>query len=246
MGLTFCLFYTLSLCIIFLWILFSFFHTLQQDNRQYLNSLLLSYWARYQQEGYESIIRQIREEKQVDYIVIVSDSDGKILTSYFPGIYRKNRQLFVLTDYPENGRLEIKIDEKRVTFLTDSLRLNPNLTFRIIINTEKTQLILRIFQRSYFEIIVFLIGFSFLTGTLVTIWALRPINFLNREIHKLIDNTDVRSRLRTRGVNDQLDNLIIHINLFLDRIEVLVGGMHQALDNTAHDLRTPLTRMKGK
>src|SRR5204863_4194100 len=46
--------------------------------------------------------------------------------------------------------------------------------------------------------------------------------------------------------NDEWDRVAENLNLMLDRIETLMGEVKQMSDNVAHDLRTPLTRMRGR
>ena len=50
---------------------------------------------------------------------------------------------------------------------------------------------------------------------------------------------------RPRETGDALDELGIQVNAMLDRIESLIAGMRGALDNVAHDLRTPMMRLRG-
>jgi signal transduction histidine kinase len=49
----------------------------------------------------------------------------------------------------------------------------------------------------------------------------------------------------TGGGNDAIDELTVLFNAMLDKIEGLVTAMRSALDNVAHDLRTPLTHLRG-
>jgi signal transduction histidine kinase len=53
-------------------------------------------------------------------------------------------------------------------------------------------------------------------------------------------------RIPLRGSNDEWDRVAENLNLMLDRIETLMGEVKQVSDNVAHDLRTPLTRMRGR
>ena len=53
-------------------------------------------------------------------------------------------------------------------------------------------------------------------------------------------------RIPRRGTGDEWDELADNLNSMLDRIEELVEANRQVSDNVAHDLRTPLTRMRGR
>jgi len=53
-------------------------------------------------------------------------------------------------------------------------------------------------------------------------------------------------RIPVRGTGDEWDGLAENLNSMLDRIEDLVESNRQVSDNVAHDLRTPLTRMRGR
>ena len=53
-------------------------------------------------------------------------------------------------------------------------------------------------------------------------------------------------RIPLRGSNDEWDRVAENLNLMLERIETLMGEVKQVSDNVAHDLRTPLTRMRGR
>ncbi|WP_245416108.1 ATP-binding protein [Microvirga sp. 17 mud 1-3] len=80
--------------------------------------------------------------------------------------------------------------------------------------------------------------------------------FITRRVLKRIDDMtettrvimagDLSGRLRVAGTGDELDRLANNLNNMLDRIGELMHGMREVSDNIAHDLKTPLTRMRNK
>lgn len=55
---------------------------------------------------------------------------------------------------------------------------------------------------------------------------------------------DLSGRLAVGGANDEFDRLAVNLNLMLDRIGELMQGLREVSDNIAHDLKTPLTRLR--
>jgi len=57
---------------------------------------------------------------------------------------------------------------------------------------------------------------------------------------------DLSQRMAQSGSDDEFDRLAGSLNTMLDRIERLMHGMKEVSDNIAHDLKTPLTRLRGR
>jgi signal transduction histidine kinase len=55
---------------------------------------------------------------------------------------------------------------------------------------------------------------------------------------------NLSERLPSAGSGDEFDRLAAHLNAMLDRMNVLMAGLRELSDNVAHDLRTPLTRLR--
>jgi signal transduction histidine kinase len=57
---------------------------------------------------------------------------------------------------------------------------------------------------------------------------------------------DLSERLPTGRSGDELDRLAVNLNAMLERIEALMNGLKEVSDNIAHDLKTPLTRLRNR
>jgi signal transduction histidine kinase len=82
-------------------------------------------------------------------------------------------------------------------------------------------------------------------GVLATRSAIAPIRALSAAVRRIVDTGRTDARVPLAGTGDALDDLTELFNAMLDKIEGLVTAMRGALDNVSHDLRTPLTRLRG-
>ena len=73
--------------------------------------------------------------------------------------------------------------------------------------------------------------------------VLRRIDAINFSARALMAG-DMTERLPVSGSGDELDRLAIGLNQMLGRIADLLAGLREVSDNIAHDLRTPLTRLR--
>jgi len=81
-------------------------------------------------------------------------------------------------------------------------------------------------------------------GYLLTFRALRPIRHLTRTVRTIIDTGEITSRVPEGKAGDEINNLVMLFNTMLERIENLINVIKESLDNVAHDLRTPMTRLR--
>jgi signal transduction histidine kinase len=80
-------------------------------------------------------------------------------------------------------------------------------------------------------------------GALLSIRAQRRVEEVNKKAQRIIAG-DLRQRLPTRGVDDPFDKLAMIVNGMLEKIEALIHEIAGVGDDIAHDLRTPLTRVR--
>jgi signal transduction histidine kinase len=80
-------------------------------------------------------------------------------------------------------------------------------------------------------------------GMVLSLRALGRLSDVNRRIQRIVAG-DLRERLPTRGSDDPFDQLAVSVNQMLGEIEALIHEIAGIGDDIAHDLRTPLTRVR--
>ena len=85
--------------------------------------------------------------------------------------------------------------------------------------------------------------FSTLAGLLTARRVLKRIDAINATSSKIMSG-NLYERVPVTKANDEFDTLATSLNAMLDRIELLMQGLKEVTDNVAHDLKTPLTRLR--
>jgi signal transduction histidine kinase len=80
-------------------------------------------------------------------------------------------------------------------------------------------------------------------GVSLSVRAQRRVEEVNRRVQRIVAG-ELRERLPTQGTNDPFDKLAVLVNGMLDEIEALIRSVAGVGDDIAHDLRTPLTRVR--
>ncbi len=89
------------------------------------------------------------------------------------------------------------------------------------------------------------IGLGLLIGLVSSRSLLNRVEAVNRTA-RAIRQGDLSRRIKLTGSEDELDHLSANLNVMLDQIERLMSGMREVSDNIAHDLRSPLTRIRAR
>jgi signal transduction histidine kinase len=86
---------------------------------------------------------------------------------------------------------------------------------------------------------------ALLGGIVMSSSVTRRVDAINRASREIMAGR-LHRRMPVRGINDEFDQLAENLNAMLDRIDSLIEGVRSVSDNIAHDLRTPLTRLRGR
>lgn len=81
-------------------------------------------------------------------------------------------------------------------------------------------------------------------GVFLTRSTLKPLRDLRDAVRRILETGQTDDRVPVHGNEDAVDELSYLFNAMLARITTLIHGMRNALDHVAHDLRTPMTRLR--
>lgn len=92
-------------------------------------------------------------------------------------------------------------------------------------------------------VVIVLLGIA--GGVFVTLRVMKRIDSMTATSEQIMRG-DFGGRLAVTGSGDEFDRLANSLNAMLGRIENLMGGLKHVSDNIAHDLKTPLTRLRNR
>jgi signal transduction histidine kinase len=128
---------------------------------------------------------------------------------------------------------------------TATLALRDGTIVQVGKSTEERRALLARFRATLGFVTLSVILIALTGGWLATQSAVQPIRGLTTVVRRIIATGRTDERVPTGSHDDAINELTLLFNAMLDRIEGLVRGMRGALDNVSHDLRTPLTRLRG-
>jgi signal transduction histidine kinase len=198
--------------------------SLAQRDHQIINGKLGDYAAAYLRGGVRVLANTVRSEQQVAperlFVRVVDRGVESVVLSNNEGW--------------DPGKIEIV-----------SATLADGTLVQVGKSTEARDDLLSRFRAALGIVTLLIVVIALTGGWLATRSALFPIRRLTTAVQRIIRTGRTDARVPLAGTGDAIDELTSLFNSMLDKIEGLVTAMRGALDNVSHDLRTPLTRLRG-
>ena len=133
---------------------------------------------------------------------------------------------------------------ERTVLEVASRRLPDGTLMQIGRSSDARDELLSHFRARVLTVLLCIVVIAVAGGALLTHVGLAPVRALAATVRAVIETGRLEARVPIRSSGDALGELGGQVNGMLDRIQGLIEGMRGALDNVAHDLRTPLMRLR--
>ena len=178
----------------------------------------------------------VEESINVDtgQLYLYLDDQGKLPTNISQSITRLAEGIIVFDHKERERRYAAKIhsfdDGRKLLVGTDITQISKDFEFMQWIGMASIFFVMMVVFVSY----------------LISVFVVSGTNKIADTAREIMDTGDLSRRVEVGSRWDDLSNMAAVLNMLLDRVDQLMQGVRQVSDNIAHDLRTPLARMRGK
>src|SRR6201996_939930 len=220
--------------------------TLDAQTDQIIEADIIGLNEQYQHFGLPGLVETVRSRSlhQGQALYLIADGLHYVVAGnleFWPQVSSTEPGAMVEFDYdrPLNGKLETRRARGRV------FPLAADFMILVAQDVHDRYLTERMFTTTLPWTVLLILLLGTVGGALMSRNMLRRLDAINRTSGEIIAG-DLSRRVPLAGSGDEFDVLSENLNRMLDRIERLMKGLREVTDSVAHDLRTPLNRLRNR
>jgi len=221
--------------------------SLETRDHDIIQSTLREYATRYQAGGLPALARALEVEQRSGlreplFVRLVGPFQDVLLYS-LPETWGAF-DLSELPGGPNDIWGQVRARDRNAVLEVATLPLGGGTVLQVGKTSETRDQLLSNFRRVLLLGAAAAVAIGIVGGLFLTRSTLKPLRDLRDAVERILRTGQTDDRVPVYGTDDAVDELSGLFNAMLARITTLIHGMRNALDHVAHDLRTPMTRLR--
>jgi signal transduction histidine kinase len=249
LSLWYALIFTISAGILFTLLYFLLAAALQRKDHEVIETRLKACAAIYENGGLSALQAFVQHssesERSRTFFVRVASPSGNAILLNVPEDWVQFDAAALRPGGDLSHLVWLRIPKDEESDLTvASIRLPDDSSLEVGRSTNNRDTILRAFRVNFLAVMTPALFLGVLGGALFAYRATQPVREVVATARSIMDTGDLSARVRVTAQQTDLQELARQFNRVLEKNQGLIQGMREALDNVAHDLRTPLARLR--
>ncbi len=232
-----------SLLALFLVVHFALARSSRQHDQQLVANETKEVAEEYGEGGVEAVAKLVREEDSAAFLVRLANPDNQTVLSSATATNLVDKLALLRADKIRPRQTSV-IGEGGEHFEIRTTVLSDGSVLQVGMSDGARRHFLSRFRRVCGAIMLPMVALGIIGGALFAQRTLRPIQDLTETVRRVQQTGELNERIPAHKAPGELTDLVDSFNQMLARIEKLVASIRGSLDNVAHELRTPMTRLR--